>query len=581
MSDLSIVALVLAACFVSMFFLAKKLFGQSIFFKVFVYVQIFSCCLVLSVFYMGQNGVGHIYWVTPLNLVVLLLGTRSVFREIHLPLKEIQESIKMLATGNLSTHLQVGMKGEKNNEITQLAGSVNTMKNTLASYMHLAQQIKNGQLASNVEIEEKDMLGQSLDGMRKNLKSILEEIKNVVNKGGHEGNLDQRIELSGKQGVWAELGTSINDLLNSISVPFKEINSIVNAMSEGDLTKRYEGGAQGQVGELAFKLNLALDTLNDLLLQISTNTEIVRESIEEMLGTSEEMNTNTGEIASAIAEMSNGARSQVSKVDESSTLVENIMNSSTDMGAQAEEINRAAVMGTENTDKGLKMIQKVGYSMNDIISFSNETTSSIDALSQRSNEISRVLSVITDIASQTNLLALNAAIEAAQAGDAGRGFAVVAEEIRKLAEDSRKSAKEIETLIKDVQTDTEKTARAIKVMNDSIKGGEEASNDASEAFKEIATSTAQTLRISENILNATRAQIDDIKNVVAITESVVVIAEETAAGTEEVASSATELSSGMENYTSRSQQLADITQALQEQVRRFKLLQKEEMELTS
>ena len=151
-----------------------------------------------------------------------------------------------------------------------------------------------------------------------------------------------------------------------------------------------------------------------------------------MLSASEEMNTNTGEIASAIAQMSSGAQNQVSKVDESSNLVESILRSANDMGEQAEEINRAAQGGADSSDMGLKMVNKVGFSMKDIKAFANDTNESIKVLTERSKEITRVLGVITDIASQTNLLALNAAIEAAQAGDAGRGFAVVAEEIRKL-----------------------------------------------------------------------------------------------------------------------------------------------------
>jgi len=183
------------------------------------------------------------------------------------------------------------------------------------------------------------------------------------------------------------------------------------------------------------------------------------------------------------------------------------------------------------------------------------------------------LGVITDIASQTNLLALNAAIEAAQAGDAGRGFAVVAEEIRKLAEGSRKSAREIETLVRDVQNDTANAARVIEVMNLSIKGGQEASFDASEAFKEIADSTTQTLKLSELILKAAKTQIESIKNVVSITEGVVVIAEQTAAGTEEVASSASELSAGMQTYTEKSRSVTEIATSLKESVGKFKLLE--------
>ena len=97
------------------------------------------------------------------------------------------------------------------------------------------------------------------------------------------------------------------------------------------------------------------------------------------------------------------------------------------------------------------------------------------------------------------------------------------EEIRKLAEDSRSSAKEIERLINGIQQDTSDASRVLEVMNESVKAGGEASEGASDAFKEIANSALKTRELSESIVTATGDQIVDIKNVVGLTESVVVV----------------------------------------------------------
>ncbi|MEM7297564.1 MAG: methyl-accepting chemotaxis protein, partial [Bacteroidota bacterium] len=506
------------------------------------------------------------------GLIGLFLLTGIIWRmanSITRPLEKSNSLLKDLAKGDLNSEK---IDIVSNDEIGQIAASVNTLMYELNKKAEFSQQIGEGNLAADFEsASSDDVLGNSLLRMRDNLRSVIDETNEVVQHAGDEGDLSSRMIVSEKSGAWMELSESINNLLDSVSTPFAILNNIMNSLAEGDLTVRYSEDAKGDILSLAQNLNSALGTLNQLLGGIVDNSNIIGDSSAEMLFASEEMNTNTGEIASAIAEMSSGAQNQVSKVDESSNLVENIMSSASTMSQQAEEINDAAHKVSESSEKGLRMVNKVGFSMKDIKAFANDTSESIKVLTERSKEITRVLGIITDIASQTNLLALNAAIEAAQAGDAGRGFAVVAEEIRKLAEDSRNSAREIEKLVKDVQQDTASAAKVIEVMNESILGGEQASNDASEAFREIASSGNQNLEISKQILDATKEQMESIKNVVSITEGIVVIAEETAAGSEEVASSATSLSSGMQSYTEKSERVAEIASILKEEVTRFKL----------
>jgi methyl-accepting chemotaxis protein/ligand-binding sensor domain-containing protein len=435
------------------------------------------------------------------------------------------------------------------------------------------------QKAIRLELEQKVMeaTGQvkeqnaELEKERDNLKVTVEETNFVIREAVESGNLSARIDITNKAGEWRALGESINQLFDSILAPFREINRVVNHLAEGDLTQRYSQDAKGDAAVLAENLNLAIENLRGLLNDILQQSVAIEQASKEMLLTSQEMNLSSGEIASSIAEMSSGASQQVTKVDEVSNLIEGIMRASKEMGNQAESINQTATKGVARSDEGLLLISRVDKSMSGIMEYSDQSKISIEGLAQRSAEISKVLRIIRDIASQTNLLALNAAIEAAQAGDAGRGFAVVATEIRQLAESSKNSTREIEQLIHEVQADTEATAKLISEMNLSVVGGEEAAKNASRAFRDIASQYAQTLQLSEKIVEATRQQVDGIGNIVGLTEGVVVIAEETAAGSEQIASSSAELSSGMTNYTSKSKQVLDIIEELRAQVGRFRM----------
>ncbi|UXX78291.1 methyl-accepting chemotaxis protein [Reichenbachiella carrageenanivorans] len=504
--------------------------------------------------------------------VFALVISSWLSRNITVPIKILQDKIAQIRLGVIPEAINV----INNDEIGEMSYGINSLILGFKSSSEFASEIGEGNLEAHFEaLSEEDVLGHALLSMRTNLKKVINETNEVVKAAGEDGRLDTRISTQAKQGAWLELSETINHLLHSIATPILEVNKIVTALADGDLTHKYLLDSKGDIYTLVSNLNKATSNLNNLLVQITDSAIVVEEASTEMLNASEEMSANTGEIASAIGQMSTGAQNQVVKVDEASNLVEGIRNSSNEMGSKAANINEAAKSGVNSSKKGKEMVDNVATTMQDISVYAVKTNDSIKVLTQRSEEITRVLGVITEIASQTNLLALNAAIEAAQAGDAGRGFAVVAEEIRKLAEDSRSSARQIETLVADVQKDTEQAAQVMETMNTSVRVGREASTEASEVFKEIADSTTRTLSYSEEIVNATQSQQSDIGKVVSITESVVVIAEQTAAGTEEVASSATELSSGMENYSQKSEQLTHVATELKESMSKFKLAKNE------
>ena len=148
---------------------------------------------------------------------------------------------------------------------------------------------------------------------------------------------------------------------------------------------------------------------------------------------------------------------------------------------------------------------------------------------------------------------------------------MVAEEIRKLAEDSRKSAVEIEKIIGDVQKDTQAAGKAIDTMQLSVREGNSATNEAESIFQEIATSTQTTYEFSKKIQEASVGQKSAIDLVVKNIEQIVVVAEETAAGTQQAASSSQQLNNAMGEIAEGSNKLTGVAKELQAGVEKFKL----------
>ena len=459
-------------------------------------------------------------------------------------------------------------------KVMQYATDVTEFTRALKAVSKFTGELCQGNLEAELAVKSDGDLGKMVQDnltLRDTLRDILASVNKVVRAAGEEGNLHARLDLTNAKGAWKLLVDSVNQLLQSIAEPVMEFNRIITEMSKGDFTKRFQMQAKGDISNMADALNLAIGNLNDLLYTIGKNADIVASSSMNMLQKTESMKRNTTEVASAISQMAKGAQDQAQRTDESSKFVEKVMGSSNEMEKKANVINRAAEKGQKSSETGLRIMKTLVSNMSGIKESAEQTSKSIHILTNRTEEIGRTLNVITDIASQTNLLALNAAIEAARAGDAGRGFAVVAEEIRKLAEDSRKSAVEIEKIISDVQKDTQAAGKAIDIMQSSVKDGNVATNEAESIFQEIVKSSEETFSYSKEIQDATSSQKSSIDLVVRNIEQIVVVAEETAAGTQQVASSSQQLNNAMSEIAEGSNKLSDVAAELQNSVNKFKL----------
>ncbi|GGK81491.1 hypothetical protein GCM10011405_31600 [Rufibacter glacialis] len=518
----------------------------------------------------------------------ITVNVRGELAELKDNLNQMVDSLNIFAGEVTRVALEVGTEGRLGGQakVPNVAGiwkdltdNVNTMASNLTTQVRgivkVVTAVSKGDLTQKLTLQAKGELADladTINSMVEDLNRLAGEVSRVARVAGVEGKLTERATVHGVSGSWKELVDTLNDLLESIVTPVLEVSRVVRSISEGDLTQKVEIHTAGDILAMSNALNLAVDNLNALLGEINDSSLIVGSSSEEMAAKGLEMNRVTVDVALAMQQMAEGAQNQALKTDQAFKLIEEIMKATKETANKADVVNRSAVMGEETSQLGLKTVAEVVRNMEEISSSAALTAKTIEVLSTRSQEISKSLGVITDIAAQTNLLALNAAIEAARAGEAGRGFAVVAEEIRKLAEGSRKSASEINTLVDDVKKDTSSAAAAIATMEGRVLKGKNATFEASGAFKNIATSSGETLRSAQDILVSTEVQKTSIGDVVKYVEEVVAIAEQTASGTQQVAGTAKQLSASMQEMTSASQRLNDIADDLQGSISAFKLV---------
>jgi PAS domain S-box-containing protein len=407
--------------------------------------------------------------------------------------------------------------------------------------------------------------------LRDNLKNIISEIKRVLELAGREGRLGERLIIPNASGSWYTLMYAINQLLEFISHPLLVFGDAIGALAKGDLTKTFELESAGDIEAIAQAMRNAFDSLNALLKRIQETSLTVEKSAHQMIDRASTMSVNTSTVMKAIEQISSDMDEQVRKTEASSLLVQDVLSASKATSEKTGYITKSAEKGMERCESGIKIITNLVQNMDEIAQSATSTSTSIEVLAQRSDDISRTLNVITEIAAQTNLLALNAAIEAARAGDAGRGFAVVAEEIRKLAEDSKQSANEIDRVIKDVQKDVNQASSAIQRMRQNVTSGNVATKQAQGVFEEIASSSHQTLNISKEMGEAATNQQQVIDAIVRNIQTIVQVSMQTAQGTEEVTGAASILDGSMLLIHDTTQELASIAEELRQRLSQFKL----------
>jgi len=353
--------------------------------------------------------------------------------------------------------------------------------------------------------------------------------------------------------------------------PLKQLGDVMGVAADGDLTVRAPIVHEDEIGLLTDDCNHLIESLSDIASNVRRSAESVSAAATELSASSEEINSSTMEISTSVQQIAHGAELQSRKVEETTSAMEAIVATVASVSERADEASRItqdasrfALHGEEATTQA---IAKIGEVQQAIVTLA----SSVELLGRRSEEIGKIVDVITSIADQTNLLSLNAAIEAARAGESGRGFSVVAEEVRKLAEGSGKAAEQIGELIKEVQTETAKAVKYMEIGTSEVALGTEVVGRTGDVLREINDAVSRTAALADEIARAMGEQRDRTSAVDRAMHDIAAVVEQNAASAEETAAAAQEQTACMEEVSSSAQDLADMAHRLEESVHIFRL----------
>ncbi len=349
------------------------------------------------------------------------------------------------------------------------------------------------------------------------------------------------------------------------------IAEVLEQAGEGDFTADIHDSSLDEIGTIAASYENMKQKLGLLLTEVSTASESVASSSEQLSASADQTTSATEQVASAIEQIAGSAENQTSGVEKNTLAIEEVSAGIAKIAESTNNVSEFAHTTAEQAETGELFVKQTVDQMETIDKAVVESNENIKSLSERSKEIGQISEVISGISEQTNLLALNAAIEAARAGEHGKGFAVVADEVRKLAEQSKISAKQISDLIEAIQQETERSVTTMADVSNNVKTGMTIAGETAGKFKGIVGGMREIAPQIDEV-SATAQQITaSVQELSLSAAELAAIARENSASSQEVAASTEEQLASMEEITSSADALAHMAEELQEVVRRFKI----------
>ncbi|OIN65880.1 chemotaxis protein [Exiguobacterium sp. KRL4] len=351
----------------------------------------------------------------------------------------------------------------------------------------------------------------------------------------------------------------------SINRPLSGLRNEALAIASGDLrtTHRDKRWIRDELSDLGENFDAMRHKLRQTITAMTYSAGTVRDASQDLSSNATHVQNASVQIGQTMEEIAAAGETQTKQAERSSHAVYGVKERSVAMQTAATQTLTEVASVAEAATRGSALTKQT---ITDLLQHSDsleqEIQNTSDFLGKRSDEIGKILGTLQAISSQTNLLALNAAIEAARVGEQGRGFAVVASEVRKLAEESDQSAKQIKQLLGNIQHETQTAMGAMNGVMDDLKQSLESVKTTGVDFEQIAGSVQHVSKRTESLTGDIGALTTATEDVSDAMGTILALAEENAAGIETSAASIQETNATIEAVTTAAVHLAQIATEL-------------------
>lgn len=349
--------------------------------------------------------------------------------------------------------------------------------------------------------------------------------------------------------------------------PIQWLSEGIEELSKGNYDVKLKE-TNDEFGKVATKFNNMTENLKHLLTAVKGSSDQTAHHSSSILSTLKESVKEADDLSEKVVGMQERMGTQ-------SKATSDMLNSMQEMSLGVESIVRntseLSELSVDTEDKALdgnQFLAKVVEQMELISKSTQVSESTVTSLKNQSREINEIAKLITDIASQTHLLSLNASIEAARAGESGKGFSVVAQEVGKLAEQSKQSAKQIETVLGLVENDISSVVEAINIESKTVKSGVELVEETNRVFSEILKSTkAVALRVQE-VSAATEEMSAENEEITATFETLTDIATKNSTEAQEITTSILHQQEAHLKFKESAEEMNNLVEKLEETMKK-------------